>query len=98
MRKIQLFMPIEKDQDVICERWKHLLKKIDREFCEVRTYVVGVDLSKSDLHPKWQEETLPFCVETKPNQQPKKRSFESMWKTYILEQDKAEDEYIPDYD
>ena len=60
MRKIQLFMPIEKDQDVICERWKHLLKKIDREFCEVRTYVVGVDLSKSDLHPKWQEEEHCF--------------------------------------
>ena len=92
MRSVHLYLPTECKQDTICERWKHLLNKIDREFCEVRVYVAGSDFQYAEA-----EYDLPYCIETLPNQKSKRKSFESMYKRYIIEQGKAEDEYVPKY-
>ena len=74
MRQVHLYLPTEYKQDVICERWKHVLKKIDREFCEVRVYIAGSDFQYADA-----EYDLPYCIETLPGEKPKKRSFETMY-------------------
>ncbi len=68
------------------------MNKIDREFCEVRVYVAGSDFQYAEA-----EYDLPYCIETLPNQKSKRKSFESMYKRYIIEQGKAEDEYVPKY-
>jgi len=92
MRQVHLYLPTEYKQDVICERWNHVLKKIDREYCEVRVYIAGSDFKYADA-----EYDLPYCIETLPGDKPKKRSFETMYTKYIIEQGKAEDDYIPKY-
>lgn len=94
MRRIYLYLPPEKDQDVICERWKHLFKMIDRMTCEVRVYEAGLDFAKADA-----KYDLPYAVDCPPNSDKfKRQSFESMWKKFIVNTGKAEDDYIPKYD
>lgn len=94
MRKFYLYLPSEQDQDVQCERWKHLFKQIDREHCEVRVYTSGLDFQKSQAkHP------LPYAVEIKPNKtEGKKKSFESMWKMIMINTGKTDEDYIPQND
>lgn len=93
MRQVHLYLPTETEQDAVCLRWVHLLQQIDREFCEVRIYTQGLDFAKKDaLH------SLPYCIETKPNQKPKRKSFSNMWKSYMIDTGKAEDDFIPNYD
>ena len=91
MRKVHLYIPAVPDAQTI--RWQQVVNKINREFREVRTFIVDVD--DVEIPEQFQEFRTPFCIETKPNQEPKKKSFASMWKTYILDQGHAEDEWIP---
>lgn len=92
MRQVHLYLPSELKQDAICERHKHLLRMIDREFCEVRTYQAGSDFAYADA-----KHDLPYIIETLPGKDSKKKSYESMYKKYIIEQGKAEDDYVPNY-
>ncbi len=94
MRKVHLYIPAV--PDAMSVRWQQLVKKIDRMHCEVRTFIVDVD--KVEIPEGFEQYRTPFCIEQRPNQEPKKKSFASMWKTYILDQGHAEDEYIPKYD
>ena len=95
MRLYKLYLPAEKDQDIICQRWIHLFGQIDVQYQDVRIYVAGADFQKIDAkHP------LPYAVmidhgETKG----KKKSFENMYKHILIDSGIAEDDYIPkDYD
>lgn len=88
MRQYKLYLPSELKQDVICERWKHLFKMIDRQYQEVRVYTAGIEFSEKDAkHP------LPYAV-----LDGKKKSFESLWKKIVVDTGKAEDEYVPKYE
>tara|TARA_B100000929_G_scaffold271008_1_gene241600 strand:+ start:627 stop:926 length:300 start_codon:yes stop_codon:yes gene_type:complete len=95
MRLYKLYLPAEKDQDIICQRWIHLFGEIDVQYQDVRIYVAGADFRLIDAkHP------LPYAVmidhgETKG----KKKSFENMYKHILIDSGIAEDDYIPkDYD
>ena len=99
MHRIHLYLPSEIEQDALCERWKHVLRNIqthdleypDRQFIEIRIYEEGADFKKQDV-----EHALPFCMEYKPNDDVgKKRSFESMYKKYIINTGIVTDGYIP---
>tara|TARA_B100001939_G_scaffold347752_1_gene370440 strand:+ start:1032 stop:1301 length:270 start_codon:yes stop_codon:yes gene_type:complete len=89
MRKFYLYLPPEKDQDVISERYKHLFNSIDRQLNEVRIYTQGLDFKQKEAkHP------LPYGVLVDEGEKEgKKKSFESLWKLI-----KHEEEYIPNYD
>ena len=69
----------------------NMTNKIDREFV-IRVYIAGSDFKYADA-----EHDLPYCIETLPGESPKKRSFETMYTKYIIEQGKAEDDYVPTY-
>lgn len=93
MNLVHLYLPKESEQDVFSMRWLHLIKQIDHDITEVRVYIEGLDFNLNDaLHD------LPYCIETKPKQKPKKKSYKNMWKAYMLDTGKAEDSYLPDYE
>ena len=95
MRQYKLYLPTEKDQDIICQRWIHLFAQIDVQYQDVRIEIAGLDFQKIDAkHP------LPYAVmidhgETKG----KKKSYENMYKHIMIDSGRSEDDYIPkDYD
>jgi hypothetical protein len=89
VRKFFLYLPPEKDQDVICERYKHLFKSIPRQYNEVRIYTQGIEFSLKEA-----KYDLPYGVMVEEGEtQGKKKSFESLWKLI-----KHDEEYIPNYD
>lgn len=51
-----LYLPPEHDQvgekKLICERWKHLMAMVDREYQTCRTYIVGLDVEKASVEAK----------------------------------------------
>ena len=87
MRTYKLYLPSKSKQDVICERWKHMFKMIDREFQEVRVYEAGVDFSEKDA-----KHDLPYAV-----LDGKKKSFESLWEKIVVNTGRATDDYVPKY-
>jgi len=88
VRQYRLYLPSNDKQDVICERWKHLFKMIDRQYQEVRVYTAGIEFSEKDAkHP------LPYAI-----LDGKKKSFETLWDKIVVKTGKAEDDYVPKYD
>ena len=53
MNEYLLYLPPEHDQvgekKLICERWKHLMAMVDREYQTCRTYIVGIDIDKDKI-------------------------------------------------
>ena len=53
MNEYLLYLPPEHDQvgekKLICERWKHLMAMVDREYQTCSTYFVGIDIDKDKL-------------------------------------------------
>ncbi len=82
MNKFRLYLPQAQDQDVHCERWKHLFRQINIEYNEVRIYEQGLDFAKIDL--AWDKE-LPYAT-----MNGKKKAFENLW--ILLLGDKEIDE------
>jgi len=62
MNEYLLYLPPEHDQvgekKLICERWKHLMAMVDREYQTCRTYIVGIDIDKD----KAESNKLPYCT------------------------------------
>ena len=88
MKRFKLYLPTPDNQDIICERWKHLFNQIDREYQEVRILVSGVDFPYATL------DALPYAT-----LDGKKKSYESLYNKIMVESGLAEDEYIPkDYE
>ena len=60
-REYLLYLPPEVDQvgekELVCERYKNLLSMIDREYQTVRTYIVCIDIPKTDAQDK-----LPYLT------------------------------------
>jgi hypothetical protein len=95
MRKYKLYLPLKKDQDIICKRWIHLFKEIDVEYQEVRILTAGEDFQKIDA-----KHSLPYAVMIDHGEETgKKKSYENMYKHVLVDSGKSEDDYIPkDYD
>lgn len=89
MRKVHVYLPPIPEQDVECERWKHLCSQIDRVFCEVRIFTCGLDFQKSEA-----KAVLPYCIEQAPNGEPKVVEFEEVFQRHIINTGKSEDGYI----
>ena len=88
MKEYKLYLPTPANQDIICERWKHLFNKIDREFQEVRILTAGFDFPYSTL------DALPYAT-----MDGKKKTYENLYNIIMVDSGLAEDEYIPkDYD
>ena len=88
MKKFKLYLPTPDNQDIICERYKHLFKKIDTEFQEVRVMTAGFDFPYSTL------DALPYAT-----RDGKKKSYENLYKIIMIDSGLAEDDYVPkDYD
>ena len=51
MNEYLLYLPPLVDQvgetKLICQRYEHLMKMVDREYQTCRTYIVGLDVEKS---------------------------------------------------
>jgi len=54
----KLYLPTEREQDVYCDRYRHMLDLIDREVDEVRIYICGLDFTYKDIG----ETPLPFVT------------------------------------
>lgn len=54
----KLYLPAEREQDVYCDRYKHMLNTVDRVEHEVRIYVCGLDFTYKDIG----ETPLPFVT------------------------------------
>lgn len=65
-----LYLPVEREQCVDCDRWKHLLYQVPALHNEVRFFISGVDIDESEL-----EYPLPYATFNG-----KKKSFSNMWK------------------
>ena len=85
MKQFKLYLPHEKDNNVKCERWKHLFVKIDSIHNEVRVYISGIEFSEKDA-----KYPLPYAVIDG-----KRISFEHLYKKVIINTGKAEDDYVP---
>jgi|TARA_B100000927_G_scaffold228397_1_gene188187 hypothetical protein len=61
MNEYLLYLPPEQDRvgekKLICQRWEHLMAMIDREHQTVRTYIVGIDIDKTQV-----EDKLPYLT------------------------------------
>jgi len=85
MNKFRLYLPQAQDQDVHCERWKHLFKQIDVVYNEVRIYEQGLDFTVADT---------PYNKVTgAPHELPyatwngKKKAFDNLWVTVLGEKE-----------
>lgn len=58
MKEYKLFLEHTKENDVEALRWKHLFANIDRMYQSVRTYIVGVDIPRSEVNQKCPYATL----------------------------------------
>lgn len=88
MKRFKLYLPTPDNQDIICERWKHLFNQIDREYQEVRILISGQDFPYATL------DALPYGT-----LDGKKKSYENLYNIIMVESGLAEDEYIPkDYE
>ncbi len=54
----KLYLPVEHEQDVYCERYRHMLGTIDIVENEVRIYICGTDFTYRDIG----EQSLPFVT------------------------------------
>ncbi len=81
MRQYKLYLPSESEQDVICQRWKHLFNMIDRENQEVRLYTAPFDFDESDA-----KYPLPYATLNG-----EKRSFDSLWDKIMVKTGYAEE-------
>ena len=54
----KLYLPVEQEQDVYCDRYRHMLGTLDIVENEVRTYICGVDFTYKDIG----EQSLPFVT------------------------------------
>lgn len=56
MNEYLLYLPPLVDQvgetKLICQRYEHLMKMVDREYQTCRTYIVGLDVEKSSVEAK----------------------------------------------
>jgi len=85
MKKFRLYLNPPHKQSVQDRRWEHLFKNIDREFQEVRTLVAGLDFYQPEAkHP------LPYAT-----LDGKKKSFENLYKTIMVDSGLTDDDYIP---
>ncbi len=61
MNEYLLYLPPETERvgekQLICQRWEHLMAMIDREYQTVRTYIVGIDIDKTEAKDK-----LPYLT------------------------------------
>ena len=83
-----LYLPKPSDQDVICERWKHLFGMIDREYQTVRVYTAGLEFHTDEAKHK-----LPYAVYND-----KKMSFESLYEKIMVKSEKNKTGWRPNYD
>tara|TARA_B100000497_G_scaffold27984_1_gene32831 strand:- start:384 stop:662 length:279 start_codon:yes stop_codon:yes gene_type:complete len=88
MKSFRLYLPKESEQNVQCERWKHLFNMIDRIHNEVRVYISGIEFSENDA-----KYPLPYAVI-----EGKRVSFEHLYEMVLVKTGKAEDDYIPKED
>lgn len=59
-QRYHLYLPLNSDDDIFCQRFVHLFNSIDREFQEVRIYKIGIDIDKDDVPPY--PATPPFAL------------------------------------
>jgi len=56
MNEYLLYLPPLVDQvgetKLICQRYEHLMKMVDREYQTCRTYIVGIDVDKASVEAK----------------------------------------------
>ena len=61
MNEYLLYLPPLVDQvgetKLICQRYEHLMKMVDREYQTCRTYIVGIDVDQDKAETK-----LPYCT------------------------------------
>ena len=80
MSEYCLYLPREKDQDVMSERYKHIMKQIDHNYHGVRIYIKGLDFHDD------KEKPLPFATIDG-----KAKSFDNFWEEVIGERKLDED-------
>ena len=80
MSEYCLYLPPEDKQDVMSERYKHMMKQINREHHGVRIYIKGLD-----FHDE-KEKPLPFATIDG-----KAKSFNNFWEEVIGERKLDED-------
>jgi len=61
MKSYKLYLPPKWKNDIDCQRWVQLFKEIDREYQEVRTYIVGLDISLEE-QPNFRFWNPPFAT------------------------------------